>query len=68
MEVLVEADQELTQPHHDVKLFNRWTFDDVQVTILFFNAPLVLTDLYGSHDYFYSTFDAILRFNYLAFL
>ena len=30
----VEVDvvnQELTQPHHDVKLFNRWTFDDVQV-------------------------------------
>uniref|UniRef100_A0A0A0LRZ5 Small ribosomal subunit protein uS7 domain-containing protein n=1 Tax=Cucumis sativus TaxID=3659 RepID=A0A0A0LRZ5_CUCSA len=30
----VEVDvvnQELTLPHHDVKLFNRWTFDDVQV-------------------------------------
>ncbi|XP_023005183.1 40S ribosomal protein S5-like [Cucurbita maxima] len=29
--VPVDAGQELTQPHHDVKLFNRWTFDDVQV-------------------------------------
>jgi small subunit ribosomal protein S5e len=27
--------QEPTQPHFDVKLFNRWSFDDVEVTISF---------------------------------
>ena len=34
----VEVVQELIQPHHDVKLFNRWTFDDVQVSTFFPNA------------------------------
>lgn len=26
---------EPTQPHDDVKLFNRWSFDDVQVSGVF---------------------------------
>lgn len=53
--VPVDAGQELTQPHHDVKLFNRWTFDDVQVAIFFSSSD---QPFYGCHTYFYAISDA----------
>lgn len=34
-DVEVAIAQEPAEPHHDVKLFNRWSFDDVQVSISF---------------------------------
>lgn len=34
--------QDAILPHNDVKLFNRWTFEDVQVLFFFFNRTMFL--------------------------
>ena len=45
----VEVTQELIQPQYDVKLFNRWTFDDVQVLFFSPNAPFFRLMFVGSN-------------------
>jgi hypothetical protein len=33
--VVAPPNPEVIQPHHDVKLFNRWTFEDITVGFFF---------------------------------
>lgn len=49
--VAAPAVVEPTQPHYDVKLFNRWSFDDVQVsgfyTIIYLILLKIVMTLFG---------------------
>jgi hypothetical protein len=47
--VVAPPNPEVIQPHHDVKLFNRWTFEDITVGFFFLSlSGSALIDLcYG---------------------
>jgi small subunit ribosomal protein S5e len=40
--VVAPPNPEVIQPHHDVKLFNRWTFEDITVGFFFSYLSVVL--------------------------